>query len=47
MNVTFGLAGGVLVATPAPQTVAATATVSSAITSSCWGHSRRNIRHAQ
>ncbi len=39
--------GGVSVATAAPMTVAASATTMSARTSSCWRHSRRNIRHAQ
>ena len=39
--------GGVLVATAAPTTVAASATTMRASTSSCWRHSRRNIRHAQ
>ena len=39
--------GGVLVATAAPTTVAASATTMSARTSVCWRHSRRNIRHDQ
>ena len=39
--------GGVLVATAAPMTVAASATTMSARTSVCWRHSRRNIRHDQ
>ena len=39
--------GGVLVATAAPTTVAASATTISARTSVCCRHSRRNIRHAQ
>jgi hypothetical protein len=38
--------GGVLVATAAPTTVAASATTISARTSVCCRHSRRNIRHA-
>src|SRR6266704_3357436 len=38
---------GVLVATAAPRIVAETATASSASTSNCWRHSRRNSRHAQ
>ena len=39
--------GGVLVATAAPTTVAASATTMSASTSVCWRHSRRNIRQDQ
>ena len=38
---------GVPVATAAPTTVAASAIVMSARTSSCWRHSRRNMRHDQ
>src|SRR5215470_20391216 len=37
---------GVLLATAAPRTVPATATVISDSTSNCWRHSRRNSRHA-
>ena len=40
-------AGGVSWATAEPTTMAATATTISPSTSSCWRHSRRNIRHAQ
>src|SRR5262252_4361232 len=46
-NVAAASVGGVLLATAAPRTVPATATVISDSTSSCWRHSRRNSRHAQ
>src|SRR5262249_6885781 len=46
-NVAAARVGGVLLATAAPRTVPATATVISDSTSNCWRHSRRNSRHAQ